>query len=347
MKRMLLIAGVIAALGSVGLYSSLGRTPVPEPPKSTSEAARARIVRGLGYVEPVSEMRRLVFQVEGVIETVPVQIGQRVEAGAVLMTLYNATEKAALVEAEQQLRLAVAKHDQLFAGVHPDQILAAKKKIDVLKERLAYAEKHHKRAAALAANKAGAVADLDQADSELRQAQQSLSQAEAELANLENHVRPSDREVADAEVKLAEAKVASAKQQLERTILKAPFDGAVLEILRREGEGARQTDHEPVLIFADDAQLRLRAEIDERYAHRLADGQTAEIYGRAIGDQRVPGRVAVVKRLMGDKTVFSRDASERKDLDVIQALIDLPREFKAPLGLKLDVDVIVDGSTKD
>jgi HlyD family secretion protein len=98
-------------------------------------------------------------------------------------------------------------------------------------------------------------------------------------------------------------------------------------------------DREPVLIFADDSQLRVRAEIDERYVQRLIVGQTAEVYGRGLGNTRYRGTVALVKRVMGNKTVFSHEASERKDLDVIQVLIDLPEGFTAPLGLQVDVDI--------
>ena len=42
---------------------------------------------------------------------------------------------------------------------------------------------------------------------------------------------------------------------------------------------------------------------------------------------------------MGNKTVFSHEAAERKDLDVLQVLIDLPPDFRAPLGLQVDVDI--------
>ena len=45
---------------------------------------------------------------------------------------------------------------------------------------------------------------------------------------------------------------------------------------------------------------------------------------------------------MGPKTVFSGAASERKDLDIIQVLIDLPQEFHAPIGLQVDVDIQIE-----
>jgi hypothetical protein len=46
-----------------------------------------------------------------------------------------------------------------------------------------------------------------------------------------------------------------------------------------------------------------------------------------------------VEQVMGDKTVFTRAASERKDLKVLQVVIELGPGFSAPVGLQVDVRV--------
>jgi HlyD family secretion protein len=89
------------------------------------------------------------------------------------------------------------------------------------------------------------------------------------------------------------------------------------------------------------SRLRVRAEIDERYVAKLSEHQRAEIYGRGLGDKRVEGCLSFIKDVMGPKTVFSRDASERKDLDIVQVFIDLPADFQAPIGLQVDVEIVV------
>jgi hypothetical protein len=85
----------------------------------------------------------------------------------------------------------------------------------------------------------------------------------------------------------------------------------------------------------------VRAEIDERYVCLLHEGQSARVFGRGLGEKSYSGTVVAVKRLMGNKTVFSRASSERKDLDVLQVLIDMPEAFRAPLGLQVDVELTV------
>jgi HlyD family secretion protein len=131
--------------------------------------------------------------------------------------------------------------------------------------------------------------------------------------------------------------VHQAQQQLAETVLTATCDGTVLEVLKREGDGPRLIDPEPVALFADLSHLRVRGEIEEHYVHALKTGQQVVVSGRGLGKQTFTGRVAFIKQIMGKKTVFARTATERKDLDVLQVLIDIDEPFVAPVGLQVDI----------
>jgi hypothetical protein len=104
-------------------------------------------------------------------------------------------------------------------------------------------------------------------------------------------------------------------------------------------------DPSPVLVFGDQSKTRVRAEIDERWVYLLKKGQHAEIYGRGLGPGRFQGKTVLIKSIMGKKTVFSRESSERKDLDVLQVLIETESPLSAPVGLQVDVDIHVDSIT--
>jgi hypothetical protein len=47
---------------------------------------------------------------------------------------------------------------------------------------------------------------------------------------------------------------------------------------------------------------------------------------------------------LGDKTVFTSASSERKDLEVLQVLIDMEPGFRYPAGLRVDVTTSVRGT---
>lgn len=261
-------------------------------------------------MEPVSEIRRLAFKLDGVVRRCAAKAGGRAAKGDVLITLDDAEEAAALAVAEAQLAAARAARERLLAGIHPRQIAAAESKAKRLAEAARHARKHHGRTATLQASKSLTESECDEAESARRQAEAALAEAEAELAGMREHVRPVDEAVAEAEVVQAEARLAATRARLEQTILRAPSDGRVLEILRREGEASRGPAGEPALVFADDSQLRVRAEIDERYVALLRLGQSVRVFGRALGGKHYTGKVALVKRLMGNKTVFSRAAND-------------------------------------
>jgi multidrug resistance efflux pump len=126
---------------------------------------------------------------------------------------------------------------------------------------------------------------------------------------------------------------------LRETRLVAPFDGTVLKVLKREGDGVWTFSPEPVVLFGDLSRARVRAEIDERFVQRLEIGQSAIVSGRNLLGKSYPGKVVVLEKIMGDRTVFARSSSERKDLNVLQVVIEMAPGFRAPVGLQVDVGV--------
>jgi multidrug resistance efflux pump len=181
--------------------------------------------------------------------------------------------------------------------------------------------------------------DYDRSRTERTQAEIELRETEAELLHLRNYVTPEKKALMAAKIEQATANVHLAEERLEQTRITAPFDGTVLKLLKREGEAASTFVPEPVLLFGDLSRLRVRAEIDERFVKELRVGQPAEAYGRNLLGKSYPGRVIEVERIMGDKTVFTRASSERKDLHVLEVVIEMESGFSAPVGLQVDVRI--------
>ena len=299
----------------------------------------ARWIHGVGYVEPAGEVRRLAFKHAGVVEHCAVEIGQRVAAGERLLTLRATEEHAAVAEAEAAVALAQAELAQVRAGVNALQIQAVRAAKAEAEAGAAYAERAFARQQQLMAARASSHDQFDLAQAELRRQRAIVARQEAELSHLEHHVRETDVAVAAARVRAAEARLTLARERAAETQLRAPFGGTVLELLRREGEATRGGEGEPVLIFADTARLRIRAEIDETQALGVHAGAEALVSGPALGGAEIAGRVTFVKDLMGRKTVFAQTATERKDLDARQVFVELPAGTQLPLGLEVDVRI--------
>lgn len=335
--RYMVVIGLIIAF-AMGLYLNL-KPPTGAVPAQRGALSTPVVIRALGYVEPQSEIRRLVFKFDGVIQECCVALGQRVSKGQVLMILKNQDETAAVAVAERELMVARAEKAQLAIGANPHRITSAEHKVALSEERVRHAKRHRDRYLKLFEQKAVSDQEMDRAESELIQAKAGLQQDEADLTYLNNYVLPEHLAVAEAKIQRADAQLQVAKERLEHSFLRSPSDGVVLEIMRREGEAQRVLDREPVMILANDLRLRVRAEVDERFVSMLKVSLPATVFGRGLGQKRYAGQVAFIKQLMGSKTVFARDASERIDLDVIQVFIGLPNDFRAPLGLQVEVAI--------
>jgi HlyD family secretion protein len=58
-----------------------------------------------------------------------------------------------------------------------------------------------------------------------------------------------------------------------------------------------------------------------------------------LGTRSYHGRSVALKAIMGRKTLFSRAATERKDVDVLQVFIETDQPLDVPIGLEVDVRI--------
>ncbi len=341
-----LIGVCLFTLGALALYGwqhlALGerlftpKQPVPEK----SSAMGTHPIEGIGYIEPRSEIRRLSFKIGGVLRRCGKKPGDTVHQGEVLAELDDCSAAAAVEIAKRRLTVAKAQLSEVKAGVNPHRIAVAVQTVAKLREQARHYNTEALRHKSLSGTPSVSQTDVAEAKTKAIQAEIALQEQEAELTYLKNMVTPEQLALAEAKVRQTEAEVVDSEQQQANTKLTAPIDGVILKYLKREGEGVSPLmPPEPVVLFGDLSRLRIRAEIDERQVHRLRVGQTAEVYGRNAGHKTYSGKVVEIEKTMGHKTLFSQTASERKDLHVLQILIEMEEQFAAPIGLQVEVRV--------
>jgi HlyD family secretion protein len=296
-------------------------------------------IQGIGYSEPLSEVRRLMPRIGGVIKRCYVNTGDSVRKGDLLLELEDATQRADVEAARKQWELAQAEAADVLAGINPYQIKVVEQTCERLREKFRHCTAEERRCQALIANRSVSAQDLEQAATQRRQAEAELKEQEAELLHLRQYVTAETRASQEAKVRHARTNLALAEARLQEYQLRAPFDGVVLKILKREGDAVWPAAPEPIVLFGDLSRVRVRAEIDERFVQQLAVGQEAVVTGRNLADRSYRGRVAVLEKIMGDKTVFAKSSSERKDLQVLQVLLDMEPDFRPPAGLQVDVAI--------
>ena len=155
----------------------------------------------------------------------------------------------------------------------------------------------------LAAKKGDVLVELDAAvqSAEARQARAELSLAEANANRVEDlfarqFVSGSARDEAVSRLEVARANVALAQARLERTRIRAPFDGIVG--IRKVNVGDYVRDGDALINIEDIAVLKLDFRLPELYLARLKPGQKLEVTCDVFPGETFPAEVEAIDPLV-------------------------------------------------
>lgn len=291
--RRVLVAGVVLLALAVFFYFAFGRSgpasrKVSSVPalEATRVASRPSVLDASGYVT-ARRLATVSAKITGKVSEVLIEEGMRVEAGQVLARLDPA-------EAERDLALAQA------------QLRAAEVQAGEVRVRLANAERERNRAEELFQRRLSSQQAIDDA----------RAAVDALRAQLDS-VRAS-AQVAAERVRLAE-------QQLDNTIIRAPFAGVVIAKAAQVGEmvsplsaggGFTRTG---IGTLVDMDSLEVQVDVNEAYIGRVRPGQPVEAVLNAYPDWRIPAEVIAIIPTAdrGKATVRVRIALREKDARIV------------------------------
>ncbi len=199
-----------------------------------------------GRLEP-ARRANLYFQIPGIITTVKIEPGQHVEKGEALMMI-NADDY------RDRLRETQAMLQQETAGIERDRELLA---LAIHNEQLSQAE----------VDRLGKLGSKLSSQSSLDVAQQKLTQLQSEHLRLKFALDTAQQRIA-----LKRAARDKAQRNVERTTLRAPFDGLVNQVIVDPGDYATTLSGMAVEII--DAQLEARFNLPASVVKELQPGAT-------------------------------------------------------------------------
>lgn len=311
----LLVGGVVSALlaSDLSAANEADRAAAEAPVASVLDVRSAlppsESIGGAGVLEPRTRPVSLAAAAGGVVDRVVAGEGERVAAGATLVTLRADTARADLAAARADL--AAAKADRQ----------AAEADAQAAESRAASSAATAERTEALFGK---AVTTADERDRAVRQRDADRDAARAAAARSVQ---------ARARVEAAEARVAVAEARLADLEIRAPSDGEVLQILVLPGEFVAAGG--VAAVIGDTAELRARIDIDERDAGQVKVGDRAvvRIEGRA---EEVRGKVVEVARRVGRKNVRTDDPTERQDARFVEVVVALEGAPAAAIGTRVE-----------
>jgi HlyD family secretion protein len=342
--NMLIVAAVVA-LG-IGYYvpqtfsqkspeankAEAPKTAQPKPQPKAMWAASAP-----GRVEPVGGEIRISSQAPGRIAEVLVAVNDRVKAGDLLVKLAD-DEFAARVHAARA-EVAARKRDRdnenVAKGAAQDR-RTAEDNLANAERALVQAREDLDRALRLQRGGAAAAGELDKARDGVKQAGDRLEQMRAALRKALAVDAPAQTRL-EAALAAARAELQLAEATLERTRIRAPSEGNVLQLNARAGETAAPSPESPLLVIGDVTSLRVRAEFEERDVGKLRVGQAAIIRSDAFAGQDFEGTVSLLTQALGPSKLGQRGPRRPTDVDVLEVIIDLVGQPPLLPGMRVDV----------
>lgn len=209
-----------------------------------------------GTVYPIVEIE-ISSRVVGQIVKLPVKEGDTVKAGDVLARLESA-------DYEARVRSGEARVERLKAAIRQTEV------------------------------------DLEKADRDARRYQDLALHSAAsheEVANSQTLLarQTAARDMARQELIEAQAALDSAQEDLRRTVITAPIDGVVAQILTEEGEvlipGTMNLPGAVFMVISDLARMEVKTQIDESDVALVRPGQRAWIYLTTDDQVAIPGTV--------------------------------------------------------
>lgn len=243
-------------------------------------------VAGAGIVEANTENIAIGTLVAGVIAEIYVTVGSNVKGGEPLFKIDDRDLQAQLAIRQTALRVARAN------------VKVEKAQLDDRRNQLTRATLLSRRQ----------VISTDEFDRH----RYAVETAEARLA----HAR--------TEVTSAQAQIKETEVNLDRSIVRAPCDGTVLQSKIHPGEfapaGITQT---PLMLFGNTKPLHVRVDVDENDAWRVHPASTAFAFLRGNREVKTTLQFVRFEPYVIPKKSLTGDSTERVDTRVLQVIYSI------------------------
>ncbi|HEY4416924.1 MAG TPA: HlyD family efflux transporter periplasmic adaptor subunit [Verrucomicrobiae bacterium] len=242
-----------------------------------------------GYVE--GEFVYVAAPFGAQLQTLAVDRGTIVKAGAPLFALDHTPQQAARDEAARRVDQAKAQLDDATHGQRPTEIDALRAQLSHAQAALVLSQKELTRQTELLKNQVNSQRDFDTARSQRDQDQQQVAQLSANLATAQLGSREAQITAATENVKAQEAALAAAEWNLAQMTQSTPVDSIVSDVLFRPGDwvGAGL----PVVQLLPPANVKVRTFVAQAVLGRLHVGDPATVSVDGVSTS-FPGKITFI-----------------------------------------------------
>lgn len=276
-------------------------------------------------------------RIAGRITERPVNEGDRVVAGQVLVRLDEAELAAEVRRQEAAVRTAQSTLNDLVAGARHEEMEDARAALQSASATREWTERDFRRAEGLFRQTLIAAQEVDRARQAYEVAAAQEKSARQKVLLLEAGSRPDQVEAARGQLAQARNALDTARTRLKEMTVLSPLDGVVLRKNLEVGELA--APGVPILTLMNPADIWVRAYVPEEEVARIKVGSPARVSVDGYPARRFPGRIT---EIASEAEFTPRNVQTRKErvnlVFRIKIAVDNPEGILKP-GMPADADI--------
>jgi HlyD family secretion protein len=289
-----------------------------------------------GRIEPKSGLVRVGAQLLGRIAEVTVKLNDKVEEGELLIRLDDEEARARLQAAETEAASRKRERDAQPLDKARDDLRNAEDNVFSAERALTNARfvlEYELQAKRQGTGSAERVADARRNVKNAKESLQKERERYATASAKRNVPAPNRLESA---LQAARSDISVAEALLEKTRIRAPVAGTVLQLPAKVGEMIAPSPEQALVVLGDMSVVRLKAEVDEIDVSKIKVGGKVVVKSNAYPNQEFTGTVAELAPSLSSPQFALRGARRPTDVEVLEVTVDL--EGNPPLlpGMRAD-----------
>jgi HlyD family secretion protein len=231
-------------------------------------------------------------RVDGRVKEIPVERGQNVAAGAVLVRIDNPETLAKHEQMRTAKAVAEAQLANVLAGTRVETIAARKAEMERAQAALVLAQKTFDRTRTLTEQGNAPQARLDQVTDTLHQSERAVDQAKSAYEQAVNGYTKEERAISRANVEKADADIQSVQSVIDQLVVYAPLASQVYQ--RNVEPGEYVSPGVPLVTLIDLADVWIHFDLREDLVKGLKAGDRFDVRIPALDERRITVEVKLI-----------------------------------------------------
>ena len=310
--------------------------PPPLPPYKS-------YISGVSISEASSGNIKIGAPVSRLVEKLLVEVGAKVKKGDVLYRLEDLDLQANLIAAKASYDSARVKLQRLEDLPRPQDLEISKAAVNIAKAEFEFAKSQYEMVQKLPDQRLISQDEKDRRIYNYRQAEAKYQQAQADEEKTKAGTWEPDLTIAAYEVLEAEANAKRIDSDIQRTIIKSPLDGTVLQIKVRAGEfPPADSLSMPMMIVGNIDEIYLRVSINQLDTPYFKSGASAEAFLQDNANVKFPLEFVRVEPLLVNKQDYTNEITEKAETRVLQILYKMKKENTHRIFIGQQFDVFIE-----